>query len=49
MSAISRAVAPTGVRGPIEFVLAMTGRDMMAPAHGTDRLEEFFATLVGSH
>jgi hypothetical protein len=34
------------VAGPIEFVLAMTSRDMVAPACGTDRLEDFFASLM---
>jgi uncharacterized protein YbjT (DUF2867 family) len=42
LSRTVRACAPAGVSGPLEFVLAVTRRDMVAPRTGRDRLEDYF-------
>ncbi len=34
---------PERVYGPVQFFLAVMARDMVAPAHGSDHLESFFA------
>ncbi len=43
---VLRALTPVRVYGPVEFFLASAMEDMAAPCYGSDRLEDFFASIA---
>jgi uncharacterized protein YbjT (DUF2867 family) len=43
---LMRHVTPQRINGPAEFLAAVMTRDMVAPATGTERLADHFATLA---
>lgn len=45
LSRIARHLVPSRLGGPLEFVLTVTRRDMVAPRYGQERLESFFRNL----
>lgn len=40
------ALTPRHIYGPLQLVLATMGRDMVAPAHGSDRLDDYFMSIA---
>lgn len=45
LARLVRTITPLSVGGPLEFVLAVTRRDMIAPRFGHDRLEAFLEQI----
>jgi uncharacterized protein YbjT (DUF2867 family) len=42
LAGVARRLAPLSISGPLEFLLTVTRRDMLAPRCGHDRLRDFF-------